>query len=128
MPFNELPALPKKRKTTEADVTPKILDYFRKNFRDSCAIEIKATTGNNIPRSALQRHQEIALKSATTSVLCHKISDASRSRLPFDAFMLYQVPAFVVAAFIRHKIALVIPIDNWQGATPHTLAAYKIPL
>ncbi len=126
----ELPELPKKRKKTEANVTGRILSWFRENHHASCAIEIKATDTGSIPRSALQDHQEAALRAAAKggTGLCYKISDASHSRLPFDAFMLKSVPAYVVAAFTKHGVALVIPIEQWEGARPHTRCMFKIPL
>ncbi len=125
-----LPALPRKLKKREANVTPTILQYFREHFDDCAAIEIKATDKNTIPASALAPHQEAALRAASKGGkgLCYKISDAAHIRLPFDAFMLKGVRAFVIAAFTTHGIALAIPVEQWQGATPRTRCSFKIPL
>lgn len=123
-----LPDLPKKRKTTEKDCTGKILAHFREHYNGSAAIEIKASETNSIPRSALEPHQEAALHAAKHQGLCYKISDASHTRLPFDAFMLKGVDAFVVAAFIKQGVALAIPVEQWNGAKPWTRCAFKIPL
>lgn len=60
-------------------------------------------------------HQRLALLAAKTG-LTHKISDASRTRQPFDAFQLVNAPGFVVACFIKHGICHVIPIEEWKGA------------
>ncbi len=111
-------------------MTPAILNYFREHFNGCAAIEIKATDKNTIPYSALMPHQEAALRAASKGGkgLCYKISDAAHIRLPFDAFMLKGVPAFVVAAFIKHGIALAIPVEQWQGAHLRTACAFRIPL
>ncbi len=125
-----LPPLPRKLKKREAQATPAILNYFREHFDACCAIEIKATDKGTIPCSALMPHQEAALRAAAKGGkgLCYKISDAAHIRLPFDAFMLKGVQAFVVAAFIKHGVALAIPVEEWNGATPNTRCDFRIPL
>lgn len=113
----DLPPLPKKRKSLEANVTPRILAWFRDVHQRSCAIEIKATDGDSIPMSALLPHQKAALLAVNSpDGLTHKISDAGHVRTPFDAFQLVREPAYVVAAFTARRIALVIPIEKWHGA------------
>lgn len=126
----ELPDLPKKIKKREAAVTPIILDWFRENHQGSCAIEIKATEGRSIPESALAPHQKAALMEAAEGRLVHKISDAGRLRVPFDAFMLSGVPSYVVAAFLgpTDRVALVIPVVAWAGAKPTTGCAWRIKI
>lgn len=112
-----LPDLPKRRTKREADVTPRVLDWFRSHHNGPCAIEIKATGDNSIPRSALEPHQRTALLAASTpSGVVHKISDQSRGSKPFDAFKLSGVPAYVVAAFTKKGIAYAIPVSDWRGA------------
>lgn len=128
---NDLPELPKRLKKREADVTPRILAWFKAHHPSSCAIEIKATDTNSIPRSALLPHQEAALKAAQSKGgLIHKIADASHLRLPFDAFFLRETEAYVVAAFTTSKEAFVIPVNEWNGAsaTMRNHFRWKIPL
>ncbi len=124
-----LPTLPRKLKKREADITPRILAWFRENHEASCAIEIKATDTRSIPESALAPHQRAALLQAKKGTLVHKISDAGRMRVPFDAFMLTIVPAYVVAAFTgKERTALVFHVEDWRGATPESRCAWRINL
>ncbi|MHB8674625.1 MAG: hypothetical protein ACYDAK_13240 [Candidatus Limnocylindrales bacterium] len=124
-----LPDLPRVKNKREAKYTPIVLDWFRTHHVGSAAIEIKATKSASIPASALAPHQKLALFDASLGRgLVHKLSDAARLKQPFDALMLQNVPAYVVAVFITHKIALVIPADAWHGAKPTTPAAYIIEL
>ncbi len=125
-----LPELPKKLDKIEADCTPRVLAWFKKYHKGSCAIEIKATRENTIPESALLPHQRAALLAAeTTNGIIHKISDAGHTRNPFDAFFLSRVQGYVVAAFVSHGVALVIPIRDWQGADIHkTSPRYRVSL
>lgn len=115
--MKELPELPQLKKKKEAKVTPRVLEWFRKNYHSSCAIEIKNTTKNTIPKSALKEHQMLALKdSKSFNGLVHKLSDESRRQQPYDAFMLKNADAYVVACFSKHGYCLIIDIDQWQGA------------
>lgn len=112
----------------EASVTPKVLAWFRtQKHICSCAIEIKATTGNKIRENALQPHQKQALLAAKHGVIVHKIAD-NRTRLPFDAFMLTKAESYVVACFTAHRVCLVFDIDNWQGASHDDEALFRIKL
>lgn len=96
-------------------------------YRSSCAIEIKATNKNTIPEKALQPHQKQALLDATGPGIVHKIADSKR-RNPFDAFMLVNTNAFVVACFVNKGVCLVIPVKEWSGANIKTKAEYIIHL
>jgi len=127
--YEPLPDLPRQVKKREADVTPKILDWFLHKHWGSCAIEIKATNGNSIPASALEPHQQRALLDALDHGIVHKIADSGR-RLPFDAFVLKGVPAYVVACFTSHGKAYVVPVDKWKGGRWHKTpgAEYMIVL
>lgn len=74
-------------------------------------------------------HQRKALQDANCDRgLTHKLSDASRTRQPFDVFQLKNVSAFVVACFIQHGKCLVIPIDEWKGARYDDRAPFTIPI
>ncbi len=122
-----LPNLPKQKKKREADVTPSVLLWFKENHAGSCAIEVKATNTNSIPEKAVLPHQKVALLNAQNGSLTHKIADTGR-RLPFDAFMLQRVPAYVVACFTAHGVCKVIPIEQWKGARADTWAPFEIKL
>lgn len=120
-----LPPLPAKREKREASLTPLILNWFRTNYKGSCAIEIKATKSNSIPESALQPHQKAALIAARGAGVVYKIPDTSFAKRPFDAFMLSYTQAFVVACFSSSRVCLVIEADKWKGATPKTPALFR---
>ncbi len=119
-----LPELPHTKKKREQDVTPIVLQWFRDNYKGSCALEIKATATNSVPRSALQPHQEAALKQVKGAGLAYKIADVGYSKKPFDAFFLSYTEAFVVVCFTQKRICLCIPVSEWNGATPNTKARY----
>lgn len=125
--LKDLPDLPQIRKKTEQKITPSVLNWFRKNYANSCAIEIKATNKNTIPEKALQDHQKKALRDAKHRIIVHKIADNKR-RNPFDAFMLTNADAFVVACFSAHGVCLVIDVDEWKGARYDDLAPFVIKI
>ena len=112
-----LPDLPTVKKKREADCTPAILSWFRANASKigSCLIEIKATTSNSIPASAVATHQLAALRQASGEGLCYKIPDFGYTKKPADAFLLAGSRAFVVCAFLKHRVVLVIEADKWHG-------------
>lgn len=105
------------------------MTWFRTNFNESCAIEVKATAGNSIPESALLDHQRLALSDAGSSTgLTHKLSDEAMRRQPFDAFYLISAKAFVVACFTSAGVCYVIPIEQWKGARVGMRAPFTIKL
>lgn len=79
---------------------------------------------NTVPEKALEPHQRKALLEARNSSLVHKISDVGHIRLPFDAFMLHEADAFVVACFKSHGYALVYDVADWKGCR-YTSGDYK---
>lgn len=102
---------------------------MRAIYRKSCAVEIKASAGNTIPASALLDHQRAALMDvASFRGIAHKLSDEARRQQPFDAFMLANVPAYVVACFTKAGVCYVIPIEIWKGARVGMQAPYMIDL
>lgn len=104
------------------------MEWFRnQTYLSNCAIEIKATNKNTIPEKALQDHQRKALLNAKSTGIVHKIADSKR-RNPFDAFMLKNADAFVVACFTSHGVCLVIPVDQWKGARYNDPAPFVIKL
>ena len=59
----------------------------------------------------------LALKdSKSFNGLVHKLSDESRRQQPYDAFMLKNADAYVVACFSTHGYCFIIPVEDWQGA------------
>jgi hypothetical protein len=64
---------------------------------------------------------------AKHGLIVHKIADLRR-RNPFDAFMLKNTPAFVVACFAQHGVCLVIDIDEWNGARLDTPCDFRIKI
>jgi len=126
---SNLPELPRTLKKKEASVTPPVLAWFKAHHPFSCAIEIKNTAGNSIPASALADHQRLALKdSKLPHGLIHKLSDEARRKNPYDAFMLKNSAAFVVACFSSYGICLVFDVEDWVGARFDTPAKYVIKL
>jgi len=124
---DSLPNLPKQKKKREADVTPRVLAWFKENHAGSCAIEVKATNTGSIPESALLPHQKQALLDVIHGTLTHKIADTGR-RLPFDAFMLQGLPAYVVACFTKHGVAQVYSVEQWKGAKYDSFAPVDFKL
>lgn len=125
-----LPSLPSLKKKREANVTPRVLAWFKYNGPSSCAIEIKATTSGSIPESALLPHQKAALLAACKSGVIHKLSDEARRQQPFDAFKISYARAFVVCCFLKEGLreALVIDVKEWRGAKYDTPSAYRFTL
>lgn len=126
---NELPDLPRKLNKREASITPKIIKWFKENYPESVALEIKITKTNSIPRSALLPHQQKALIAVQTAQgLTHKLSDIGHIRQPFDAFIMKNTRSFVIACLPKHKVALAILPQNWNGANRTAPCEFKIPL
>ena len=114
--MTDLPPLPKKLNKREANVTPKIIKWFKENYPESVALEIKSTNTNSIPRSAVKDHQLAALLAASSlQGMSHKLSDEARRQQPFDAFILKATKSFVVAHFSAHGPAAA-PIYRHRSA------------
>ena len=127
--MDELPPLPTKLDKCEARVTPKVIDWFDKNYSGDWFIEIKATKTNTIPKSAVKDHQLQALLAVRSKKgLKHKLSDAGRVRQPFDAFGVYEKDSYVVACFINPGVCLAILPEEWRGASLKSDYAFKIYL
>lgn len=112
--IDNLPAIRSTRHKREQSVIPQILNWFLHNVSYSVAIEIKATSARSIAVSALLPHQKRALLDAEGPGIVHKIADTGR-RLPFDAFVLKNTPAYVVACFTAYSVAYAIPVSQWDG-------------
>ena len=99
-----LPDLPKKRKTLEADITPKVIEWFKKNYVYSVALEIKVGKNKLLP------HQETALKEVQSGSFAHKLRDTGLN--PFDCFVLKDARAFVVRCDVESKQCKATRIDK----------------
>lgn len=75
---------------------------FRKWLKESpllsSAIELKQTTTNSLPFSALAPHQEMALLASKHNSLMFKLIDAGYQN-PFDMFFLVKSGAWVVIKY-----------------------------
>jgi len=81
--------LPKKRKTKEADITPRVLAYFRDNYPYSVALEIKIKGNKPLP------HQKVALAQVNAGTFSYKLPDMGK-RNPFDAVVLKNAQGLLV--------------------------------
>lgn len=105
------------------------MEWFQKNYPTNWYIEVKATDGNTIPFSAVKPHQLKALLAVQSDEgFKHKMSDAGHQRQPFDAFGCKKGHAYVVAVFLKHKVAMAIRPENWKGANMFTNPTFSIPL
>lgn len=91
--------LPKKRARKEADVTPRVVKWFRENYANSVALEIKVGKNRALP------HQRAALCAVQDGMFSYKIPDQG-ARNPFDAFVLYNADAFLVTCIGNKCTAL----------------------
>lgn len=87
---------------------------------DSCAFELKQTTGDSIPFDALAEHQDAALDAVqqVETGLLYKIPDDSRGIKPFDFVYLRDADAWVVIRF--PKFFVVIDRDDFEYARKHS--------
>lgn len=67
------------------------------------------------------------MDAASSEGIVHKLSDEARRQQPFDAFLLKEVPAYVVACFTaRHaRVCYLIDANEWSGARFNMLEGYK---
>lgn len=99
--------------------------YYEKDFQTvfnrwvkhrtnySAAYELKVTSTGSIPFSAVQEHQENALRVARHGTFSFKIPDCGFQN-PFDSFVLQKTPAFIVVAFNdNRRDFIMIDIDAW---------------
>ena len=85
----DLPDLPKKRKHKEADITPRVMVWFLKNYPEDVAVEVKIKGNKTKP------HQDMALNQVHEGKFKHKLPDMGRKN-PFDFIVLKKAKAFVV--------------------------------
>lgn len=92
-----LPELPTKRKTKETDKTPKIRKWFKENWKNSYALEIK------VDNRRFANHQISALKKVAQGVWDYKLPDTGFSKTPFDVVGLQKADALAVIFWIKKK-------------------------
>lgn len=103
--------------------------WLQDHYHQTIPFEIKATKTGSIPRSAVQDHQLKSLLACQTDRgFIYKIPDNARIRLPFDGFLIKNTPSFIIAVFLKQKIALAINPKNWNGANIHTPAEFTFHL
>lgn len=95
----------------EANFQTFFTKWVRHVFKSTAAFEVKQTTTNSIPYSALAPHQANALMNVSHETFVWKIPDAGYQN-PFDCFSLHQTKAYVVVVFPSRKFYL-IPIQQW---------------
>lgn len=93
-----LPKLPKLRSHKEADVTPLVMEWFKKNWKKSYAVEVKIVGGR------IKKHQPVALKKVLSNEFDMKLKDWGALN-PFDFFGLKNADAFIVICSKRNCIA-----------------------
>lgn len=82
----------------EANFNSLFNKWVKNVYRKTAAFELKQTTTDSLPFSALQEHQAQALLQARWETFVFKIHDAGYQN-PFDAFSLSGVPAYVVIKY-----------------------------
>lgn len=100
----DIPNLPKKKKTLEADITPRIIQWFVENYPHTVALEIKIEDRKAYP------HQETALRQVAQGIFSHKIRDTGKN--PFDAVILKGASAVLVRYYPKTKECVAYRYDG----------------
>jgi len=92
-------------------------------YRRTAAFELKISKTGSLPFKSVVEHQENALYLAKHHSVMFKIPDAGYQN-PFDAFMLAEVPAWVVIMFNTERSKnrstfIMIDIDMWMREKKH---------
>lgn len=118
--MEKLPRLLKKR---EASITPKIVEWLKKNIKHDFAYEIKHCKGDTIGENELLPHQKKALLACRDGIYNHKIADMGRQN-PFDGFQMVGSGAYVIVHFSKYNKTLVVDVMDWKGGR-HDKINYK---
>lgn len=86
--------------------------FLQNRFKRSGAFEIKQTTKDSIPFSAVQPHQIAALIAAKRGTLVYKPPDDTRGFKPCDFLVLHSVRAYVVIKYPEGFV--LIDVDDWS--------------
>lgn len=96
----------------EANFTLRFRHWLKANPSISAAYELKQTTTDSIPFSAVKEHQIEALQAVKSPHgLLYKAPDDSRGVKPFDLFYLRNTAACVVVKYPREFS--IIDVDMW---------------
>lgn len=127
-----LPELPRVKKTREADITPKVLGWFREHFAPAFVYKISDEAMRRLPFDAFMLGQvsaAIEIKVTTRKYI------SENAVLPHQRLALLEVAksgarGFVVAVFLHAEVrrALVIDIENWTGADPSSFFEHSFEL
>lgn len=109
--MEKLPRILKKR---EASITPKIVEWLKKNLKHDFLYEIKHCKGDTIAESELLPHQKKSLLACRNGVFNYKIPDMG-GRNPADGFQMVGSGAYVIVHFSKHNKTLVIDVIDWKG-------------
>lgn len=94
------PQINTKMKKKEAEFGILFRHWLKANPLQSGAFELKQTTTNRLPFSAVKDHQIHALVAASTKGgLLYKIPDDSRGTKPFDMFYLRNAESYLVIKY-----------------------------
>jgi len=96
----------------EANFQTRFNNYLKHVHKKTGAFELKQTTGNSLPFSAVEDHQIAALQAVASSTFVFKIPDAGYQN-PFDCFSLTSQGAYVVIYFAQSKFFYGISIDRF---------------
>lgn len=96
--FTEIPVFKKKMVKKEQDITPRIIDWFFKNYNYDVVVEVKMEKGK------VRLHQHTSLMDVLNGLFKWKIPDLG-ARNPFDFIILKtkEVKPFTVRAFKEGK-------------------------
>jgi len=111
----DLPELPRQINKKEQDITPRILKWFRDNYKKSFALEIKISNTDTLSKSRVEKHQIQALQLVNSGIFVYKIRDTSRMQNPFDAFGLYGVDVWIVIYFTKHKKFVALSLRTFMN-------------
>ena len=119
---NNMEKLPRILKKREADITPKIKEWLKKNIKHDFVYEIKYCKGDTIAEKELLPHQKRSLLACRDGVYNHKIADMGRQN-PFDGFQMYMCMAYVIVHFSKYHKTLIIDVADWKGGRHDKITA-----
>lgn len=104
------------KRMTEAKLNSRFKKWMQFRCKESVVIEGKITKGPSLAFSAVQPHQELALRSAAHKCLAVKLADDSVGQKPLDLISVCGVKAYVGVMFYKRgqKEAWLIHIDLWD--------------
>lgn len=107
----ELPNLPRVLKKREQKITPKIQKWFKHNWPNSYALEIK------IKGNKLKTHQDRDLRKVKNGKFDIKLSDATVGKQPFDVVGLINADAIVATYDKKTKTCKIKVLNTGETKT-----------